>query len=1059
MNNTINGKHVTGTAYNDTIYNSGNKVTIDSGRYDDVIANSGSKVTIYGGTENDSITNSGETVKIFAGDGNDSIINRSSEVTINAGDGQDTIINYSPNVTISGDNGNDYIRVGDIYGNGRRNTLDNFAFVDGGGGNDTIYNIFYYSTIKGGAGDDYIYNSASNITINGGTGDDSITSSGDNISITGGDGNDSIRNYQGQDATIDGGSGDDTLDCVIQWKYTWQGSSSVSGHYENYYSINGGTGNDLINLSGYQTFSNGDKPMIGGTSINGGVGDDTIQGNSNGNNIYQYSNGDGNDHIYNFGSSDTLLIAAENYTTVPLGNDIIVNVGKGSIHLYDVADKNVTVKKDNSRMVYGTNGADSINNSVSGATISALAGNDTINNWGTSVKVDGGKGNDTIKNYGDNVTIIGGAGNDYITTDYSHIGNVYQYAKGDGNDTIIGFNESDTLQITGGVYSKTLSGNDTVIKVGSNSITLKDTKNKNLNIKGTLDTVTANTLPAGLSYNTGKTILTASTKFTGNAIDLADYDPTVTKVNAASLTKGISIIGSSAANSLKGGKGADTISGGTGNDTLTGGNGKDIFVYSSGKDVITDYVAGQDKIKLTGDTIKSASISGSDVILSVGTGSIKVKNGKSKKITVIDANGKETTKVYPEKIINGTTKADNLNNTLSGYTINGLAGNDTITNSASAVTISGGAGNDFVKNKGSNIYVNVNDGADKISIGGSAKGVTVVGGTGNDTIYSNGNGNIFQYATGDGKDVISGYSASDTIKISSGAISKSSVSGSNVVFTVGTGTITVKNGKGKAITVVDASGKKTTTTYPTLPSGLSLDSKGTKLTVGTKYTSTAVDLSKYVSTIKTVDASALTKKIKISGGSNAMSIVGGKGNDTLIGGSKADTIKGGTGNDSLNGGAGNDTLYGGAGNDTLTGGKGNDRFVYEGGKDVITDYTAGEDQIKISGGKISKTSYSGKDVIFTIGSGTLKVKNGNGKKITIIDANNKSTTKPYSSSSSDISNLLYDDTNFVTGEVKIDDITEVTENNYTVGKVDLSSSLTEIEQPDNYELTYGKDTK
>ncbi len=76
-------------------------------------------------------------------------------------------------------------------------------------------------------------------------------------------------------------------------------------------------------------------------------------------------------------------------------------------------------------------------------------------------------------------------------------------------------------------------------------------------------------------------------------------------------------------------------------------------------------------------------------------------------------------------------------------------------------------------------------------------------------------------------------------------------------------------------------------------------------------------------------------------------------------------------------------MLGGGGNDTLTGGNGADVFVYAsgGGKDVITDYTAGVDKIRLTSGKISRTSYSGRDVIFKIGTGTLAVKNGKGKKL------------------------------------------------------------------------------
>ena len=90
------------------------------------------------------------------------------------------------------------------------------------------------------------------------------------------------------------------------------------------------------------------------------------------------------------------------------------------------------------------------------------------------------------------------------------------------------------------------------------------------------------------------------------------------------------------------------MSGGKGNDTLTGGNGNDIFVYTNGdgNDIITDYTAKQDKIKLNSGSISSSSIKGSDVVLKIGSGSITVKKGKNKSITIIDSAGKSTSKVY-----------------------------------------------------------------------------------------------------------------------------------------------------------------------------------------------------------------------------------------------------------------------------------------------------------------------------------------------------------------------------------------------------------------------------
>ena len=159
----------------------------------------------------------------------------------------------------------------------------------------------------------------------------------------------------------------------------------------------------------------------------------------------------------------------------------------------------------------GTSKADKIFNAGKYATISAEAGNDYIyNNFGDDVSINSGDGNDSIYNVGDYVIIDAGAGNDSIY-DYSEdasinagTGNdsivsefsygttinagkgddsidiyeawniVVEYATGDGNDTIVGFDENDTLHITSGTYSTTKSGNDVIVKVGSGSIRLKN---------------------------------------------------------------------------------------------------------------------------------------------------------------------------------------------------------------------------------------------------------------------------------------------------------------------------------------------------------------------------------------------------------------------------------------------------------------------------------------------------------------------------------------------------------------------------------------------------------
>jgi Ca2+-binding RTX toxin-like protein len=99
-------------------------------------------------------------------------------------------------------------------------------------------------------------------------------------------------------------------------------------------------------------------------------------------------------------------------------------------------------------------------------------------------------------------------------------------------------------------------------------------------------------------------------------------------------------------------------------------------------------------------------------------------------------------------------------------------------------------------------------------------------------------------------------------------------------------------------------------------------------------------------TLTKIDASTLTGKLTLIGGTTAAALLGGTQNDT---------ITGGTGADSLSGGAGDDSLTGGAGADILTGGAGADRFVFVNNGnslgttavDRITDFVTGTDKITI----------------------------------------------------------------------------------------------------------------
>ncbi|MBQ4404016.1 MAG: hypothetical protein II857_06345 [Selenomonadaceae bacterium] len=470
-------------------------------------------------------------------------------------------------------------------------------------------------------------------------------------------------------------------------------------------------------------------------------------------------------------------------------------------------------------------------------------------------------------------------------------------------------------------------------------------------------------------------------------------DSDIEKIDASSRTKAIKITGNALNNSIvggsgndyliggsgndliKGGKGNDSLTGGAGNDSLTGGAGNDIFIYTGGKDVISDYSAGEDKIKLSA-AISKANLSGSDVIFTIGNGNLTVKDGKGKKLSIINSSGKEyDTIVSGEteltvndktkspvtagneiKVINATkrtTPIQIIGNNIAN-TINGGSNNDTIRGGKGNDKLFGESGNDSLAGDAGNDTLSGGKGNDKLL--GGAGNDSLAGGTGNDTLTGGAGNDIFFY-TG-GKDTITDYETGDTIALGA-EISKSAVKSSNVVFTVGKGTLTIKDGKGKTLKMTDSDGES----YVTVVGGTTLsitDDIKSPITAG--------------STIKVINASKRKTAVEIIGNDIA---------NTINGGSKGDTIRGAGGNDYLLGNAGNDKIYGGDGDDNIWGGKGNDSlwgdagadtFVYMtgDGKDVIFGFD-NDDFLQIMDD--FTPAYKNGAVTLTVGSGSITLKN------------------------------------------------------------------------------------
>ena len=257
-------------------------------------------VLIEGTSKSEFLTSSGDEVTIIGGKGNDYVSAYGNEAQVFGGKGKDSLFaGRGKNITIHGDAGNDY-----IY------NLANSAVIYGDAGNDEIDNEADNVIMFGGTGNDKIFNlGGDNVTVNCGSGNNFVDSRGNNVKVVTGNGNDRI--YIGPRVTplhsdlvtVNSGGGNDSIE-----------------NWNTHATINAGVGNDtIINYGASST-------------LIGGKGNDfiSLEGDAN-KNIISYSAGDGNDTIFGFGSDDSLYIAGSNFSTMRTGDDLIYNIGEGSM--------------------------------------------------------------------------------------------------------------------------------------------------------------------------------------------------------------------------------------------------------------------------------------------------------------------------------------------------------------------------------------------------------------------------------------------------------------------------------------------------------------------------------------------------------------------------------------------------------------------------------------------------------------------------------------------------------------------------------------------------------
>ena len=223
----------------------------------------------------------------------------------------------------------------------------------------------------------------------------------------------------------------------------------------------------------------------GDCTLYGGEGEDTfVRGNrTNEQTIVVADFTEDEDEVYHgrpFSSFSLLEVASVD------GNDYVFKAGTAEIRYTDGADKKIKFRDVNGDIAYFGNYITVLD--VDSDTITATENVKTID---ASVRT---KDVEIIANALDNTiiagasetTINGGEGADYISLNSAAA--LVEYTSGDGNDTIAGFNSNSTLSISDGSYSKKVSGDDLILTVGENTITLEDSATLDANIIGTKKT-------------------------------------------------------------------------------------------------------------------------------------------------------------------------------------------------------------------------------------------------------------------------------------------------------------------------------------------------------------------------------------------------------------------------------------------------------------------------------------------------------------------------------------------------------------------------------------------
>jgi len=847
--------------------------TVIGGAGDDIFTGDTNNNFLFGGLGDDTFFAAGGNDDIDGGDGIDTIDYSLSvnSINVDATAGAAIFFNIVVGGGVEGDRAQLVERVIGSTGNDRIETdrataiSDGFiTFIDGGDGNDTLYQNTNNSEVFGGAGNDFIRTGWLGVT--------------DNIDAFGEDGDDRIQTFD-FGATIDGGNGNDTAD------YWWNNGITVDLQDAGATTVTiSGKGSDTLfeieNITGARDHANTitgnsfSNVLAGGETtdyFSASLGGDTYIGNNfnGGLNTVDYSTLNG------LVTSITVDLDDENNSTVIL-NGIAENDTVREIRAIRGTDGNDSITGDNQwNWLYGNDGDDYLDGGTGGLNrLFGGNGNDTIEGADTNdTLLNGDAGDDIINGNGGVDVLNGGTGNDTLDG-----GDGNDTVNGDaGDDLVYGSNGSDSLNGGGGIDTLSfvnLAGQDVTLDIGGLGSyttsggaggTVSNFENYilstgNDSFEGDIgdDTVTgdagddifiashgADTYDGGVGNDTADysslaadvVQVSVNLNDAGNSTvsitgGLTKTDTLTGVENITGSTQADTLTGNNQANTLTGNQGDDVLSGEAGDDTLLGGDGVDTLIGGAGDDTL-DGGAGLEDL-----ADYSSSSADLDINLTTTTGT-----------------GEGTDTLIDIEYVTGGSGNDVITGNGSDNTLDGGAGNDTL------VGVSGN--NTFLTSAGSDTFTG-GTGTDVIDFSSSASPVTVD--------LENGN------ASGDGADTLSGI---ENVIGTSGNDEFISSADDNVLDGGASGSDTVSYVESGSSVTVDLDAGEA--------SGHGND-----------------DLINISNVIGSSQADNLT------GDSTGNVLEGGAGNDTITGGAGDDDVDGGAGDDIIITGSGNDDYVGGA---------------------------------------------------------------------------------------------------------------------------------------------------